>query len=384
MTILECLENEVFFLPKSVGKQGIKKYLETVFQNYQDIIEQITDDTLSRELKAQKDNISILCDNFITSWSHYQKGHVEAAYTDFKKAMTVLKPFLFPEHQGRVANIIDLHKPMFRARIGSNKPYSKSEMFHLPFSQREFANTQRFSIPGLPCLYLSNSIYVCWEELNRPLLNSFQVSRFQQDDFNLKILDISQTPIQMKWHCKLFIENNIRGKYDYDYLAFWFLLVWPLSLVCSLSVTNEDVPFKQEYVFPQFLLQWVTYENDVDGIKYYSIKANPYNKEDFSKFTNYVFPPKQMDHGDYCNHLKKSFKLTDPISPEILNITDPSLTFINKEWIEKVKHKVMIENIRLELIKGYPMPYTHTLFGKMEVFMQNLDAEFLIDNDLEV
>ncbi len=383
MTILESLENEIFSLPKSVGKEGMIKYLQSIFTKYKETLELITDETLARELKQQRGNIATLCDSFISSFSHYQKGHIEAAYTDFKKAMSVVKPFLFPEHKGQVANIIGLHKPLFRGRIGTNKPYSKCQMFHLPFSQREFANTQRFSVPGLPCLYLSNSIYVCWEELNRPSLNTFQVSRFQQENFNLKILDISFTPTQLKWHCKSYIENNIQGKYDYNYMAFWFLLIWPLSLVCSLSVVNENAPFKQEYIFPQFLLQWVTYEKDVDGIKYFSVKSNPYNKEDYSHFTNYIFPPKKMDYGNYCSHLKQSFKLSDPFSAEIFEIADPNFIFLSKEWLEKTKYKVMTEIIRLELVEGHLMPYTHTLFGKMEMFMQNLEVDFLAEENIE-
>ena len=382
MTGLECLDDEIFSLPKSVGKEGMIKYLENIFREYQETLELISDQTLARELRLQTDNISTVCKNFISSLSHHQNGHIQNAYNDFKNAMSIIKPFLFPEKKGGVVITKGLYKPLYRARIGSNKAYSKSQMFHLPFSEREFANTQRFSVPGLPCLYLSNSIYVCWEELNRPPLSKFQVSRFQQEDSKLKILNISFTPIQLKWHCKTYEENKGQGKYDYDYLLFWFLMVWPLSLVCSLSVMNEEVPFKQEYIFPQFLLEWVTSEKDIDGIKYFSVKANPYNKEDFSYFTNYVFPPKKMDSGNYCSHLKKSFKLSDPFSVEVFEIADPNFIFLTKEWLEKVKYKVMPEIIRLELIEGHLMPYTHTLFGKMEMFMQNLEVDFLNEESL--
>jgi hypothetical protein len=377
MTIIECLEDEIFKLPKSVGKMGMSKYLQNIFERYKKLIDQISDAGLSRELDAQKNNIDEFANVLISSLNHYQKGHVESSYSDFKKAMTILKPVLFPKNKGKVANIIGLNKPFYRARIGTNKPYSKAQMFHLPFSLREFANTQRFSIPGLPCLYLSNSIYTCWEELNRPSIDQLQVSRFQLENFSLNILDISLTPIQIKWHCNSYAENKNQGKYDYDYISFWFLVIWPLTLVCSLNVLNEDAPFKHEYIFPQFLLQWVTQENEIDGIRYFSVKSNPFNKEDYSKYINYVFPPKKVDYGDYCNSLRESFKLTDPVSFEILRIADPENTFLNEEWVKNVKHKVIIDNIRLELINGYPMPYTHTIFGKMEVFMQNLEVNFL-------
>lgn len=386
MKFLECIENNFFNTTKTVGKEGIVKYLEKKFDEYIDVLNSISDETLAREIKQQEDYIKAFCQAILTSLSYYQKGHVEPAYSDFKNAMNIIKPFLFPENKGKVAHTIGLHKPLYRGRLGTNKLYSKGEIFHLPFSKREFANTQRFSIPGLPCLYLSNSIYVCWEELNRPHLNDLQISRFQKENFNLNILDISLTPNQVKWFSKskqqIESKDKFKSKYDYDYTAFWFLITWPLSLICSLSVANESAPFKHEYIFPQFLLQWVTYENDVDGIKYFSVKSNPFNNEDYSKFTNYVFPPKKVDFGNYCEHLRLSFKLSDPVSLEVLNITDPSFTFINENWIKNVKYKVMSDNIRLELIKGYPMPYTHTVFGKMETFIHNLDVDFLSEDEM--
>ncbi len=379
MTFLECIEDEIFLLPKAIDEKGIINYLQTFFKDYKRIIDLISDETLAREIKQKEDNITYFFEALISSLIYYQKGNVYEAYTNFKNALAVLKPLLFPKDRGYVVKSTEIHEPFYRARVGANKLYTKKQMFHLPFSKREFVNTQRFSIPGFPCLYLSNSIYVCWEELNRPSIDQLQVSRFQQENFNLKIFDISLTPVQMKSLSITHAEYKVSSKYDYDFLAFYFLLTWPLSLICSLSVINEDAPFKHEYIFPQFLLQWIANENDIDGIKYFSVKSNPYNKDDYSKFINFVFPPKQIDNGDYCNHLIQSFKLTDPISSEILKISDPDFIFINKEWIQNVKYKVMIDDIiRLELIKGFPMPYTHTLFGKMEIFMQNLEVDFLL------
>lgn len=381
MTLLECLDDEIFESPKSVGDEGISKYLESTFGKYKNVLNFISDETLAREIKKQELNISNFCENIVTTLGNYQKGHIEQAYSDFKKAMNILKPFLFPENKGQVAHSIGLYKPFYRARVGYNKSFTKEQMFHLPFSKREFASTQRFSIPGLPCLYLSNSIYVCWEELNRPPINKLQISRFQQENLNLKILDLSMSAEQIKISTKLKAEQGIKSIYDYDFIAFWFLMTWPLSLICSLSVKNASAPFKHEYIFPQFLLQWVTFDKDVDGIKYFSVKSNPYNKEDFSKYSNYVFPPKEMALGNYCGHLKKSFKLTEPISLEVFKTVDPNYIFISKEWLEKVKYKVQIEIIRLELIKGFKMPYTDTLFGKLELFMQNIDVDFLSDKE---
>jgi hypothetical protein len=380
MTLLECLESDIFLPTKIVGNEGIIKFFESAFASYNNTINLISDKNLSRELNLQKINISNFCKKIISSLNYHQNDNVESAYSEFKDAMYILKPLLFPENKGQVAEFIGLDKPFYRARTGSTKPYSKGGMFHLPFSKRDQVNTQRFSSPGLPCLYLSNSIYVCWEELNRPPVDELQVSRFQKVNRELNILDLSLTSTQLRIMRKTNPHDEIHSKYDYDFLAFWFLVTWPLSFICSLPVANENASFKQEYIFPQFLLRWVRFEEGVDGIKYFSVKANPYNKEDFAQFTNYVFPPKIIDNGNYCSHLKDSFKLTDPVSIEMFKAADPNFIFITEEWLKNVKYKVWNDILRLELIKGFQMPYTHTIFGKLEVFMQNIDVDFLSEN----
>ena len=46
--------------------------------------------------------------------------------------------------------------------------YTKEEMFHIPYELRHKVTNQRYSVSGLPCLYLGSSTYLCWEELERP------------------------------------------------------------------------------------------------------------------------------------------------------------------------------------------------------------------------
>ena len=120
------------------------------------------------------------------------------------------------------------------------------------------------------------------------------------------------------------------------------------------------------------------------GIKYFSVKSNSNNKDDYPQFMNYVFPPKKIDDGNYCSHLRKSFKLTDPISLEIFKITDPNTIMINEDWLKNIKYKVIIDPIKLELINGYPIFYQHTLFGKMELLTHNLEIDFLPEDEMNI
>ena len=80
---------------------------------------------------------------------------------------------------------------MYRARKGTADQIEDIwSMYHIPFNMREKVESQRFSIPGLPCLYLSKSVYTCWMELKQPSDSELYVSRARVDD-NIKIFNLA-------------------------------------------------------------------------------------------------------------------------------------------------------------------------------------------------
>ena len=51
--------------------------------------------------------------------------------------------------------------PMYKCRENSKLfHFSKDEMFHIPYEKRNLVGNQRFSLSGLPCLYLGGSSYI--------------------------------------------------------------------------------------------------------------------------------------------------------------------------------------------------------------------------------
>ena len=88
---------------------------------------------------------------------------------------------------------VDTELQLFRARTGDPKGYPAKEMLHLPYSMRSKTGNYRFSIPGLPSLYLGNSSYACWLELGLPSASEFNVSPVALDGkqriFNLVIMN---------------------------------------------------------------------------------------------------------------------------------------------------------------------------------------------------
>ena len=71
----------------------------------------------------------------------------------------------------------DHEMQFFRCRLGNPaKAFTAKEMLFLPLDLRSKTGNYRFSIPGNPSLYLSNSSYGCWIETGFPSEIDFNVS----------------------------------------------------------------------------------------------------------------------------------------------------------------------------------------------------------------
>ena len=195
----------------------------------------------------------------------------------------------------------------YRARINKEGKLPKNEMFHIPFEKRYLVSTQRYSYPGLPCLYLSSSFELCCNELNNwsPELNIATLQK--KSDKQITVLDL------------FFFE-----KYDFDNLSTYeyekFILNWPLVACCSMSYCEvQNMNFRYDYVFPQLLLEYVIDKNaescingqcvEILGIRYHSVKNNLFINENnnHTSCSNYVFPTLSNLKNGHCRILKKLF-----------------------------------------------------------------------------
>ena len=191
---------------------------------------------------------------------------------------------------------------LYRMRAANSfQTYTEKEMFHIPFSMRSKSNNERYSISGLPSLYLGSSSYICWEELKRPDLNYVNVSSYSPQK-EVLVLDITYP--------------NEDKKVEFNQLTFF-----PLIIASDFTVVNPKDPFKPEYIIPELIMEClIRYrqeelnDNIVLGIKYkstYSKSDNLYfsatNKEYENKFYNYVFPPIEINNKDHCTKLLNTF-----------------------------------------------------------------------------
>lgn len=219
------------------------------------------------------------------------------------------------------------------------------DFFHIPFHLRGKVKTQRFSIPGFPSLYLGTTLYVCWEELKRPNIDSFQAVRLKNTK-DIRVLNLVPQN-----------EKNKSPSKHYNYL-----MLWPLIFTTSIKVKNNEDTFKPEYIIPQLLLQWVRNSQKLDGIMYQTTHIDFRNYCFDGEFINVVLPVKENKTEGLCNILKEMFEMTTATSIQLNDLSSGNLVdgsnFIDPNVNKKIRN--------LEIVKGRVFPYNHSKLGELE------------------
>lgn len=163
---------------------------------------------------------------------------------------------------------------LYRLRTDHLEKYKDGELFHVPFEKREFVSTQRFSIPGYPALYLSDSFYTCWCEFDKPALVglSFAKFRYKRNQKSPLFLDL----------CWPDEKKELWEMYS-------FLAMYPLLMSCMVRVKTPNAPFKPEYLMPQLMMKIVREQNGrFAGIVYMPNKLSFTGNLHSIKSRNYV------------------------------------------------------------------------------------------------
>lgn len=150
----------------------------------------------------------------------------------------------------------------FKARLSDEiTTFKSNDMYHIPINKRSITNSCRFSIPGLPCMYIGNTSYVCWLEMGCPQDRSFNVSPIVVNN-KLKVLNLA---FDKNYFYYIFDSNNKNKKTKLENLFKLYLI----NIATSFVVREKNRKFKSEYIFPQMLML-ACKEKKVDGIIYYS------------------------------------------------------------------------------------------------------------------
>src|SRR5690606_6518189 len=281
----------------------------------------------------------------------YHDGRPSLAYSEIDKILSTksYQSLSLKKEKKRI--------PFYRIRVkDSRRNFKQLELFHIPFQKRNEITTKRYSIPGFPCLYISNSIYLAWEELDRP----------KEDEMHAMLLrneqEISYIDLTFDVYNDYEKFNKIEIKEQLEVLA-----LWPLIAACAVKVCNKDDVFKPEYIVPQLVLQWVRQEQKVDAIKYSTTRVDLTKNKGI--FHNMVLPVKEIKDKDYCNELVNIFACSPVVSFELLKFSSKlpkggtNLNSIDSEITKKFNVQ------QLEIIEGIPEDYYLTKFGQLEYFL---------------
>lgn len=293
--------------------------------------------------------------------NEYYNGNPDLAYQKLEKTIkeSGVKGFLPPPVEIPCKNF-------YRTRVmEGNYPVSRGKLFHIPFEKRRYINTQRYSIPGFPTLYLSSSLYVAWEEMRRPEFEKLKAVRIRNTK-TIKCFDLTTERYSNDYVYSP--DPSILSSKERDDM--YAMMIWPLIAACSFKVYDDKAPFKPEYIIPQLMLQYVRKNNKIDGIKFSSTHIDLNNENIIGEMYNLAIPVKEDGLRGYCPELTKLFHSTDVLSMEVKKLITGTTYFMRqKEELDKVRQTTQ----SIELIKGRQSDYARTSFGSLELSLMELN-----------
>ncbi|EAY0266553.1 hypothetical protein K7E10_001371 [Salmonella enterica] len=341
------------------------------------------DKILAHRVRSRLKVIQSLQDGIINCLESFLTGDIKSAYDCFE---LMLKPQFISRHIKNICipltEMCNSQRPLFRVRKSDRPLSTRKDIFHIPFNQRHLVRAQRYSVAGLPCLYLGTSLYICWREMDKPDFDKLYISSFitdKEDDKSL-LLNLSA---DFLYKTRLFLKRKNAPKPIEKYSTstmLSYLALWPLILACNYLKKHNDASFIQEYIIPNLLMQWISRDinnNNIIGIAYRSTKL-PANT-DSRKGINVVLPPKaryeDIKGYDFCPVLSDKFKFTPPVSWQVLKTLEYvplRQSFSDRENLsEELRRKKSWEimgNIDDEILSIYKL----SDFYKLEVCMDEI------------
>jgi hypothetical protein len=343
MDTIDLLDSELVNLPKNRDIADFETFLKSWFFEFLSEIREIEgNDWVAAELRRQEPALRNLCAAILCAVDAYLLGFPHHAYNYLRDALISI--------QSSIDEVASPNRTMsleflYRIRIGSLAEYKRPDLFHVPFEKRHLVKPQRYSILGLPSLYLGGSSWVCWEELSRPAFERIQISRFTiAPSSTVRVLDFGYRPAviagYMKFNIKEMADESIHSKFVLAHA-----ICWPLLAACSIRVMNQNSAFTPEYIVPQLLLQWVRDDSEIDGIQYFSTRISQYSYP-ADPACNYVFPVRTKNSTGFCNTLAEKFHLSRPTAWSLIDqlpLGENAPVRRNPEWELNINPDVKIE-----------------------------------------
>ena len=193
------------------------------------------------------------------------------------------------------------------------------ELFHIPITKRQLISNERFSLSGFPTLYLATELPLAWQECGYPdkyYWSEFRYSNLKEiaGDNNTKsgkicLLALYSPREITRWGRTIkYYEPELWLTVIRRYLA-----IYPLVLACSFVNANGGTPFKQEYIIPQMLMQWVyRHKRKCNGISYFSCIDDSAMPSKWNAYNVALPAMKPYDKSGYSCELQEWFSWGKP------------------------------------------------------------------------
>jgi RES domain len=365
----EFFQHPVIRLPIARGSEDFQAFVDKLLDDYLSLLAQLRiPGKLGEELHEQRPQIESFCSSAKKVIDSAYAGQPADAYQHFSTGVVSIKPYL--QRQAlRDLGRNDL-RFMFRVRRSRDAGLTREDLFHIPFENRYKVTTQRYSVPGLPCLYLSGSLYTCWAEMGQPPFHELQAAAFWlAPGKKVSIINFSDRPAKLVRYLQP--DGTFQDELQIRELLANHVVLWPLMALCSVIVRHRDAPFKPEYIMPQLLLQWLTKEHPFDGICYFSMHVPAVTPDRPLPPCNLVFPAREIRAAGRCPHLRSLFRLTEPYGWELLRAihAGPGMPTAAQPFY------------KFEFISGKEEQYHETEFGKVETTLSKIAVDLLIENN---
>lgn len=325
--VFESLSSIPDLQPPFKANGNIIKDFESRIEIYLKAIDDINNknnNLIVKEVKKSIKSTKSLSEKIIETLRLYLNGNIREAYKIFDQAITHTR---INDHIYNMtvplSDFCHASKPLFRVRKNDTIIKEREDIFHIPFPKRHLVGAQRYSVSGLPCLYLGTSIFVCWQEMEKPDFDKLYVSSFISEvasshrilniGYNLKSA-LNKSPID------LWTESDQEGSIN---RVISNLLAWPLVLACNYTKHHSNASFNVEYIIPNLLMQWISGNDNksIAGIAYRTTKI--LNQKDSDIGINIIMPPKIDNIAEtnlnFCPHLRSIFKFTKPVSWQVFS-----------------------------------------------------------------
>ncbi len=329
----DVLYNQIVGLVPIAHHDGhdAKILLEGAFADYQSMVK-------GAETLVDGETISVvnvICNTILLCFDYAYSGNHCKAYeilSEELRKLSYIKPY------------VEKGESFYRMRMREdNKQFSYKDLMPIPDDKRYLVKTQRFSMPGLPCLYLGYNINACWEEMHRPSIGDCMTSRYEViKKFQVISLEIPSYEI---------FASDLKA----------CIRLFPLIMACMVTVADYKDSYKSAYLIPQLIMEWLTCDErakhqDFKGVRYTSVHINEQFGYPKVTFNNLALPVPGPKKPDYAKGLDELFMLTEPTSEEY----------------ERIKGNLELGVISVQELLDPMGHYNMSMFGLLERNLKNI------------